>query len=132
MRETSRLFLAVVLFAIVAPAALTAQGRDSIPGVELGLLYQQGGFQPPIAIKPFQGRLGGEALAQQVEAIVARDLRYSDRYRVMDSIPPAFVGEGINYDTWDRLGASWLLTGTVEGAGDGYVVVLELHDVVYK
>ena len=132
MTSRGRLILAA-LAAAVLPMTLQAQARDSIPGVALGLLYETGAYQPPIAIKPFQGRMGGEALAGPVEAIVARDLRYSDRYRVMDSIPASFISEGVvNYETWDRLGAAWLLTGSVEGAGDGFVVVLELHDIVYK
>jgi TolB protein len=134
MPKTSRLFHAAVLLAILAPAGLTGQGRDSIPGVQLGLLYQAGvSAQPPIAIKPFQGRTGGESLAGQIEAIVARDLRYSDRYRVMDSIPGAFIrDEGVDYTVWDRLGASWLLTGTIDGGANGSTLTLELHDVVYK
>jgi TolB protein len=50
----------------------------------------------------------------------------------MDSIPPAFLhGEGIDYALWDRLGADWLLTGQVEGAGSSFVLLLELHDVIY-
>jgi TolB protein len=112
-------------------SSLGAQQRDSIPGVRLGLLYETGVFQPPIAFMPFEGRMGGEALAGQVEAIVARDLRYSDRYRVMDSSPPVLRGETIDYTLWDRLGAVWLLTGRVEGSGSAFVLVLELHDVVY-
>jgi TolB protein len=112
-------------------ASLGAQQRDSIPGVRLGLLYETGIMQPPLAFMPFEGRSGGEAVAGQVEAIMARDLRYSDRYRVMDSIPPALRGETVDYTLWDRLGATWLLTGRVEGAGSGFVLVLELHDVVY-
>jgi TolB protein len=128
-----RSLLALALAVASVPAALSAQQRDSIPGVALGLLYETGGYQPAIALMPFRGRIGGETLAGQVEAIVARDLRYSDRYTVMDSIPPAFlVEETVDYALWDRLGAAWLLTGRVEGSGDGYVLVLELHDVVYR
>ena len=41
------------------------------------------------------------------------------------------MGEGVDYQLWDRLGAVWLVTGQVEGAGDGLVLVMELHDVVY-
>ncbi len=37
----------------------------------------------------------------------------------------------MDYSLWDRLGAVWLVTGQLEGAGDGYVLVVELHDVVY-
>ena len=50
----------------------------------------------------------------------------------MDSIPLALAGETVDYTLWDRLGAVWLLTGQVEGAGDRFTLVLELHDVVYR
>ena len=127
--------LALVPGLLLVPAALmsplTAQ-RDSIPGVTLGLLYDEE-FQPALAVQPFSGRLGGESLASQVEAIIARDLRYSDRFEVMDSLPPSLVADEIeiDYQLWDQLGAVWLVSGSLEGAGSGFVLVLELHDVVY-
>jgi TolB protein len=66
-----------------------------------------------------------------VEAIIGRDLHDSDRFQVMDSLPAGLMGESVDYSLWDRLGAVWLVTGRVEGAGEGYVLVLQLHDVVY-
>jgi len=123
-----------VLLAVACLTALAggaaAQQRDSIPGVTLGLVYETA-YSPALALKPFSGRFGGGGVAAQVEAIIGRDVRYSDRFQVMDSLPGALLGEGIDYTLWDRLGAVWLLTGQVEGAGDGLVLVLELHDVVY-
>ena len=110
--------------------AAAAQVPDSIPGVTLGLLYETG-YQPALAIQPFSGRLGGEATAALVETIVATDLRYSDRFEIMDSLPAALVGDVIDYQLWDQVGAVWLLSGALEGAGNGFVLVLELHDVVY-
>lgn len=110
------------------PAATSAQ--DELPGVSLGLVYANS-YRPALAVQPFTGSFGGEALAPQVEAIVGRDLRYSDRFEVLDSLPEALVGDEVDYALWDRLGAVWLVTGQVEGAGDGYVLILELHDVVY-
>ena len=118
---------ALVPIALMSP--LAAQ-QDSIPGVTLGLLYEAE-FQPALAVQPFRGRLGGEAVAPRVEAIIARDLRYSDRFEVMDSLPAALVGDEVDYQLWDQLGAVWLLSGSLEGAGSGFVLVLELHDVVY-
>jgi TolB protein len=127
----------VVRGALLAVAALTtgalpaqAQGRDSIPGVTLGLLYESS-YSPALALKPFTGRFGGAGVAPQVEAIVGRDLHNSDRFEVMDSLPASLLGEGVDYALWDRLGAVWLVTGQVEGAGEGYMLLLELHDVVY-
>ena len=71
--------LAGVLATALAGAPAAAQQLDSIPGVTLGLLYEAE-FQPALAILPFSGRLGGEATASEVQGIMARDLRYSDRF----------------------------------------------------
>ncbi len=118
-----------LLVALASMSPLAAQ-QDSIPGVELGLLYEEE-FQPALAVQPFLGRLGGQSLASRVEAIIARDLRYSDRFEIMDSVPASLVGAEIDYQLWDQLGAVWLVSGSLEGAGSGFVLVLELHDVVY-
>ncbi|MDP2957415.1 MAG: hypothetical protein Q8N53_13410 [Longimicrobiales bacterium] len=123
------LLLAAACLGVSAGGA-AAQVRDSIPGVTLGLEYVSA-YSAGLAVKPFSGRFGGAGVASQVEAIIGRDLRNSDRFEVMDSLPAALLGEGIDYTLWDRLGAVWLLTGQVEGAGSGFVLVLELHDVVY-
>ena len=104
--------------------------EEQIPGVTLGLTYAST-YLPALAVKPFTGSFGGAGIASNVEAIVGRDLRNSDRFEVMDSLPAGLVGDGVEYALWDRLGAVWLVSGEVEGAGDGYVLILELHDVVY-
>ena len=52
----------------------------------------------------------------------------------MDSIPEEIVGDGIDYQLWDQLGAVWLLSGSVEpqlAGNDGFILNLELHDIVY-
>lgn len=121
--------VALLFSGALAPAA--AQEPENFPGVTLGLTYEER-FQPVLAIKPFGSRFGGATTAPEVEAIIARDLAYSNRFDVMDSLPAAMMGDGIDYALWDQLGAVWLLTGQVEGSGDGYVLVLELHDVVYN
>jgi TolB protein len=120
--------LAVALAATARDAS--AQERDSIPGVTLGLVYETA-YTPAFAIRPFTARFGGDAAAQEIQKILAADLRYSDRFKMMDSIPAALAGETLDYALWDRLGAVWLLTGQVEAAGSRYTLVLELHDVVY-
>lgn len=122
--------LAVVCAAAAVTVPVDAQERDSIPGVALGLIWEST-FSPAIAVKPFGGRFGGARVAPQVEAIIGRDLRNSDWFEVLDSLPSALVGEGIDYMLWDRLGAVWLVSGEVEGTDEGYLLVLELHDVVY-
>jgi TolB protein len=113
------------------PRALAAQEPETLPGVRLGLAYESA-FVPSLAIQPFTGRLGGGSAAGQVEAIMGRDLRYSNRFQVLDSLPAEMGGEAVDYALWDRLGAVWLLTGQLEGSGNGFVLVLRLHDVVYR
>ncbi|HCR04964.1 MAG TPA: hypothetical protein DIU18_07235 [Gemmatimonadetes bacterium] len=120
----------LVALTLAGCARVGAQERDSIPGVTLGLVYETA-YTPALAIRPFTGRFGGESAAAQVEAIIARDLRYSDRFQMMDSLPTALTGDAIDYRLWDRLGAVWLLTGQVEGAGDRFSLILQIHDVVY-
>ncbi len=134
MREANPTWISTLLVALALsqlPGGVESQEvRDTFPGVRLGLIYEAG-FEPAMAIKPFTSRFGGGGAEVQVEAILARDLRYSDRFALMDSLPASLLGEGVDYNLWDQLGATWLLTGQVEGLGDGLVLVLELHDVVY-
>jgi len=111
-------------------AAVPASAQDQIPGVSLGLVYT-GSYLPALAVQPFSGRFGGTGLAPDVETIVSGDLRNSDRFEVIDALPDGFLVDQVDYTLWDRLGAVWLVTGALEGAGDGYVLLLELHDVVY-
>ncbi len=118
--------------AALAPLAVAGQDRDRVPGVELGMVYQTVA-RPALAVKPF-ATAGGGVAAGAVQAIVGRDLRFSNRFTVMDSLPASLVGTpGVDYALFDDLGAVWLLTGRVEGSGGGGgTLVLELHDVVYR
>ena len=106
--RVGRCSLLTVACAVALAGGLNAQGRDSIPGVTLGLVYETA-YSPALALKPFSGRFGGGGIAPLAEAIIGRDLRNSDRFQVMDSLPAALLGEGIDYALWDRLGAVWLL-----------------------
>jgi len=122
---------AVTAFGVAVTAVTGVAAQDEeLPGVQLGLTYATA-YLPALAVQPFTGSFGGADLASQVEAIVGRDVRNSDRFEVLDSLPDAIVGDQVDYALWDRLGAVWLVTGEVEGAGDGFVLIVELHDVVY-
>ena len=126
----TRWILLAALATLMPQVGSGQEVADSFPGVRLGLVYEAG-FEPALAVKPFTSRFGGGGAEVQVEAIIARDLRYSDRFALMDSLPPSLVGEGMDYYLWDQLGATWILSGQVEVLGEGLVLVLELHDVVY-
>lgn len=114
----------------LAPAPLAAQEVEQvIPGVELGLVYETT-YVPPIAVLPFRSVGGRGNQAEAVRGIVAQDLRFSDRFTVVDSLP-ALPGEGVDYGLWDGLGADWAVTGTLESTGTGTVLEIELHDIVF-
>ncbi len=132
MRRLFHSTLPLVLAApLLMPTVAHGQQTEEIPGVQLGLVYENA-YVPVLAIQPFTGRFGGEGTASRVEAIMGRDLRYSDRFEILDSLPASLVGSGeMNYELWDRLNATWVVSGSVEGAGSGYVLVLKLHDVLY-
>ena len=138
VRRLARTYpIASVLLALgwlASGAILDASAQDveeRFPGVSLGLSYETRTL-PTLAIQPFTGRFGGQSQASQVENIVARDLRYSDRFGVMDALPAALVRDEVDYALWDQIGATWLITGRVEGVGPTAVLILELHDVVYR
>lgn len=119
----------VVLMGAGAPD-IASQERDSIPGVTLGLVYEAA-FQPALAVMPFELEAGAEEVGPQLGAIIGRDLRYSDRFEVIDSLPEAFVGNEVDYQLWDQLGAVWLITGRVETVGGGFMLAVSVHDVVF-
>ena len=130
VRSALLLIGAAALLCAKAPQ-LVAQ--EEFPNVRLGLVYDPNASRPGLAFPPLTARFGGEAVAAPVGNILARDLRYSDRFEILDSLPAGMIDDaGVNYGIWDQLGATWLLNGQVEGSGAGYVLALELHDVVYQ
>jgi len=121
-----------VFWASAVPSGLVAQDvEERFPGVQLGLVYDPGAERQAIAIQPFSSQVGGGALAGSVEAIIGRDLRYSDRFAILDSLPESLSDSGVEYGIWDQLGADYLVTGTVQSSGSGYELALAVHDVLY-
>ena len=134
LRSRSFLALLSALACGVGPGTSSAGAQDveeRFPGVSLGLTYETRSL-PALAIQPFTARAGGETQAAQVENLIARDLRYSDRFVVIDALPASLVADEVDYTLWDEIGATWLITGRVEGGGASAVLILELHDVVYR
>ena len=108
---------------------LAAQEEIAVPGVALGLVYETS-YLPPLAIMPFEAAGADEADAGRAHSVVARDLDYSDRFAIIDSLP-ADLSQGVDYGLWDGLGVDWVLTGTLELVGARYELALELHDIVF-
>ena len=113
------------------PAGLSAQEPEGqIPGVALTLLYENL-YIPPLAILPFRTTGDSPETGALVHGIVARDLDYSDRFRIVDSLPALWSDQqGVQYAFWDQYGVDWLLTGTVERVAGARYLSVELHDIV--
>jgi TolB protein len=118
--------LAFAALQIAVPGA----AQDQLPGVSLGLAYDAVSA-PGLAVEPFMARFGGLMVSDSVETIVARDLGFSNRFSLVDSLPPSMAADRVDYGLWNRFGAIYLLRGRVEGTTDGFALILELHDVAY-
>ena len=130
-RAPGLLGLAVLSVAAGAPRQQAAAQEDEvIPGVSLGLVYEAD-YERPLALMPFFGQGASHAAAVEAELIMARDLRYSDRFRVVDSLPAGLAGGGVDYGLWDGFGVDLVVTGAVEERGLRSELLVEVHDVVY-
>ncbi|TVP76761.1 MAG: hypothetical protein EA352_05060 [Gemmatimonadales bacterium] len=120
---------------LLVPAGLRAQDvEERFPGVSLGITYD-GRAAQTLAIQPFSGPEALASTGRRAEAIVSRDLRYSNQFQVVDSLPSSLAraDESVDYAVWDQLGADLLVTGRMErGTGGQAVLMVELHDIVYR
>ncbi len=125
--------LPLVLLGVAGPVAAAGQETEAaIPGVELhDVIVDRYVF--PIAIRPFTVFAEDAGLAREIEGIMARDLRHSDRFLVRDSLPAEFAGQGVQYALWEQFAVDWLVTGTIEPAdtGEGLAFAVEVHDIVF-
>jgi TolB protein len=127
-------FMAAALLPVLAPAVAAQDPEERFPGVSLELITE-GARALPFAIQPFSAPPGGESLASMAENIMARNLRYSNRFQVLDSLPASLAAGrsgAVDYALWDQVGAAFLLTGRVEVQGGRAVLVTEVHDVIYR
>ena len=125
MRSISRAVAPLLALAALLPRAAAAQ-NDTTPGVRLRMTYEAQ-YSPGFVVLPFAA---GDA--DDVRAIVRRDLELSDRFEMKDppaGTPPA--GERPDVSAWRDRGADWVLAGTTAQTGDGATLRLTLYDAVY-
>ncbi|MDE2654688.1 MAG: hypothetical protein OXI71_12845 [Gemmatimonadota bacterium] len=122
--------LALLAGAATPPPSAAQEPEGQIPGVELTLLYENL-YIPPLAILPFRTTGDSPETGALVHGIVARDLDYSDRFRIIDSLPALWNDQqGVQYAFWDQYGVDWLVIGTVERVAGSRFLAVELHDIV--
>ncbi len=107
----------------LATAPARAQDSGSAPGVRLGITYNPG-MRPRIVILPGSG-------LDSAQAILQRDLDYSDRFEVV-VIPPGEIARGrgsdgtIDYRLYRTLGANYGVEVSPASVG----VTVRLYDLV--
>ncbi|TMJ72344.1 MAG: Tol-Pal system protein TolB, partial [Alphaproteobacteria bacterium] len=102
---------------------------------QLRLDVTRGKVEPmPIAIPPFAGGGADESKAgRDIAQVVSADLERSGLFRPLD--PQSFIqnvsaGEGPRFADWRQINAQALVTGSMQGQGDGrYRVEFRLWDV---
>ena len=102
---------------------------------QLRLDVTRGKVEPmPIAIPPFAGGGADESkTGRDIAQVVSADLERSGLFRPLD--PQSFIqnvsaGEGPRFADWRQINAQALVTGSIQGQGDGrYRVEFRLWDV---
>ena len=123
VRRTVVPFMVAVLFSGVQASAQTT------------IVISDPGRTYPIALPQLCLQSGESQAAQQIPAVVARDLDLSGYFSILS--PNAYVEppgkcvgpDGGAYEDWALIKAQWLVRGVVSEGGSGFRVVLELHDV---
>lgn len=117
--------------ALVSAAGAGTAGFAQEPGdVRIGITYTPG-YLPGLVLTPVESTEGLQDPARAVEAILRRDLDFSDRFEIID-LPGDFrAGGAVNYGLWNQLGAVWLVASQVSGSSAAPVLRVSLHDVVF-
>ncbi|MEP6781591.1 MAG: hypothetical protein ABJC26_16955 [Gemmatimonadaceae bacterium] len=117
---------AIVSSALSFATLLTAARIEAQSGVTIGLCYGAGcDTKQHILVDSVRGA-GGDS----IRTIIARDLKNSDRFLVLDAVgtPPA-VGAPLNYPLYSSLEVNGVIEASVLPSGWLHV---ELHDVGLK
>ena len=124
--------LVTVLAALAASAPLGPVVAQEPGEVRVGLTYRPGYL--PALVLPGAGAESGalEETAARVDSILRRDLRFSDRFDMVEVPDSLDRSSGVRYELWNGLGAQWLVTAHVSGSPEAPLLRVTLHDVVYR
>lgn len=124
------LLLGLLLLGAARPLSAQQDTTGLPTGVRLGMIYQTL-KRPALAMRQITGPFEVAGVADAVDAILRRDLDYSDRFEIF-AAPPQLQEGPVEYEPWNQLGVVYLVTGEVEALGEGgYLLRVTLHDVVY-
>jgi TolB protein len=115
------------LCALAAP--LAAQDRPT--GIKVEGIYDVR-QRPVLAVRPFAGAGPIAEVIDSMTTIVARDLRFSDRYNMIDQIPQELRTGEVDVAKWNALRVTYLVTGEVTPTTSGYQLRVVVHDVPWN
>jgi TolB protein len=123
------LIFGFLLLGMTSPLAAQQDTTGLPTGVRLGMIYQTL-KRPVLAMRPVAGAFEVAGAADEVDAILRRDLDYSDRFEIF-STPPQLQEGPVEYAPWNQLGVVYLVTGELALRESGYLLQVSVHDVVY-
>jgi TolB protein len=124
LRTTALLALAAAL----APTA-PAVAQDPPAGIRLGAPYNV--QRPLLAVRPVAAAPSIAEAADSVARIIQRDLRFSSRYNMLETLPQHLHAGQVDYRQWNALNVVYLVDGELVAGARGYSLGLTVHDVVY-
>jgi TolB protein len=116
-----------LMAAALLPLAAPAAAQDQPGGIRLGAPYNVN--RPLLAVRPLGGATG-EA-ADSVTQIIQRNLRFSNRYMILEPIPQQLRAGAVEYGPWNALNVVYLVAGELTSTARGLTLTLAVHDVVY-
>ena len=122
---TRRMLLTLASLIALASHA-SAQDRPS--GIRVSGEYDVR-QRPVLAVRPFAGAAPIAEVLDSLATIVRRDLRYSDRYNMIDDVPQQLRTGTVDYQQWNALRVTYVVTGEVTPTTRGYELRVTVHDV---
>ena len=122
---------AMGLVLVSAAARAPLAGQEEGGALRLGLTYEAG-YVPGMVVAPVAAA-GFEEMGAVVGEILRTDLRYSDRFDILEVSDTLAMRGPPNYALWNELGAVWLVTSDISVAPGTQAPLLRvsLHDVVH-
>jgi TolB protein len=125
-----KLFAALCLTAaaVIEPAA-PAVAQDQPAGIRLGAPYNV--QRPLLAVRPFAGAAPIAEAVDSVTRIIQRNLRFSNRYSILEPVPNQLRTGPVEYGPWNALNVVYLVVGEVTAGARGYTLNVAVHDILY-
>jgi TolB protein len=121
--------LLVLATAVSLLPATPANAQDQPAGIRLGAPYNV--QRPLLAVRPIGGSPSISQAVDSATRILQRDLRFSSRYNLLETVPQQLQSGAVDYRQWNALNVVYLVDGELTAGARGYTLAVTVHDVVY-